>query len=86
MSTDALSRQAILSAAATRVSGTPEQAALQMRAAVQVADGLHLPFVVWPEGLTHTERRSWLEGEIARVDERLARQAERIKQDECAAQ
>ncbi len=84
--TDGQGRLAILNAAASRVTGTPEQAALQMRAAVQVADGQHPPFVVWPGQITHTERRVWLESELAKADELIARQQERIKQDEHAEQ
>lgn len=70
ISTDGQGRLAILNAAATRVTGTPEQAALQMRAAVRVADGQHPPFTVWPEGLSHEEKSSWLAEESKRESER----------------
>lgn len=70
---DGQGRQAILNAAASRVSGTPEQAALQMRAAVLVADGQHQPFVVWPEGLSYQEKVAWLAAEETREKERAER-------------
>lgn len=67
---DGQARQVIMTAAASRVTGTPEQAALQMRAAVQVADGQHAPFVVWPEGMSREEKAAWLSREIALEQER----------------
>ena len=70
---DGQGRLAILDAAASRVTGTPEQAALQMRAAVLVADGKHAPFAVWPEGLSHEEKAEWLATEAALEKERAER-------------
>jgi hypothetical protein len=64
---DSSIRQIVIQAIASRASGTPADAAMQILEGIAVVDFPGKPFVIWPADLTPTEQIEVLELELKQV-------------------
>lgn len=68
-------REIAIAAIATRVTGTPASAALQLLAGIAVLNGNHEPIAIWPDDSTRESRAAWHEREATCWRESAAQHA-----------
>ncbi|MDU8358014.1 hypothetical protein [Pseudomonas syringae group sp. J309-1] len=72
-------RKIALSAIASRATGSPANAAVEILAGKAVLDGRHLPILVWGTDVTREEKAAWHKSEAAFWDASALRFAELTK-------